>query len=321
MKRILHKPYKLTVKIAKKISNFDQVFAENQSLKLEVDRLKSFENDARFGHPKGHFYSPVHSLEDLKDFHKTTLRAQDTFGKTMPGFSEKRIVQELNAIKPYFKDFNYPKSDDGKCRFYTENVSLSLMDSLVIFSMLRKYKPKRIIEIGSGFSSGLMMEVNEKYFGNKMAITFIEPYPQLLYQRMHKSDKSRYKVIPNGVQDVPLDVFKQLKSGDLLFIDSTHVSKFNSDVNYELFDILPTLNKGVIIHFHDILDGFEYPLYWLEQGWAWNEAYILRAFLMNNNEYEILMMTNYLTNHHPELLKNTYPKSDILNGGALWIRK
>jgi len=196
-----------------------------------------------------------------------------------------------------------------------------MMDGLAIFSMIRKYRPKRIIEIGSGFSSGLMMEINERFFNNKINITFIEPYPHLLYQRMHKVDKSRYKVIPNRVQHVPLEIFKQLKKGDILFIDSTHVSKFNSDVNYEIFDILPELDKGVIVHFHDILDGFEYPLYWLEIGWAWNEAYMLRAYLMNNNEYEILLMTNYLTNHYPELLKKSYPKEDVLNGGSLWIKK
>jgi hypothetical protein len=315
MRKILHKPYRLVVKVAKKVTNFDQVFAENEKLKLEGGE------ESTFGWPKGHFYSPVHSINDLGPYEEVANRAKAKFANTMPGFSEKRIVKEFNDIKPYFKDFNYPKDDDGKCRFYSKNVSLSLMDSLAIFSMIRKYRPKRIIEIGSGFSSGLMMETNEKYFNNKIDITFIEPYPYLLYQRMRKGDKSKYKVIPNGVQDVPLDIFKQLKKDDLLFIDSTHVSKFNSDVNYEIFDILPELNKGVIIHFHDILDGFEYSLNWLKMGWAWNEDYMLRAFLMNNKEYEILLMTNYLSNHYPELLKESYPEEDVINGGALWMRK
>jgi hypothetical protein len=187
--------------------------------------------------------------------------------------------------------------------------------------MIRKNKPKRIIEIGSGFSSGLMMEVNEKYFDNKIDITFIEPYPELLYQRMRKGDKSRYKVIPNCVQDVPLDIFKQLKKDDILFIDSTHVSKFNSDVNYEIFNILPELDNGVIIHFHDIFDGFEYPLNWLRDGWAWNEDYILRAFLTNNNGYEVLLMSDYLASHYSELLRKSVPNKDDLFGGSLWIRK
>lgn len=318
MRKILHKPYRLAVKVAKKITNFDQVITENQNLKSQNIKLEKYYN---FGWPNGHFYSPVHSIDDLEHYEKVLNRSKKKFADTMPGFSEKRIITEFNDIKTYFKEFDYPKDDDGSCRFYSNNVSLSLMDSLTIFSMIMKNKPKRIVEIGSGFSSGLMMEINEKYFDNKIDITFIEPYPQLLYERMHKGDKTRYKVIPNGVQDVPLDIFKQLKKDDILFIDSTHVSKFNSDVNYEIFDILPELNKGVITHFHDILDGFEYPLYWLDKGWAWNEQYMLRAFLMNNNDYEILLMTNYLTNHYPELLKKSYPKENVLNGGAIWLRK
>lgn len=325
MRKLLRKPYRVTVKVAKKITDFNQVFAENQDLKQEnkemADRLKLLEEDYSFGWPKGHYYSPVHSVDDLKHYEKVLDRSKGKFADNMPSFSEERIVKEFNDIKLFFKDFDFPKSDDGKRRFYSKNVSLSMLDSLVIFSMIRKYKPKRIIEIGSGFSSGLMMEVNEKYFDNKIDITFIEPYPQLLHQRMRKGDKSRYKVIPNGVQDVPLNTFKQLKKNDILFIDSTHVSKFNSDVNYEIFDILPELNKGVIIHFHDILDGFEYPLYWLQLGWAWNEAYMIRALLINNNEYEILLMCNYLKNHYSELLKSSYSKEDDLNSGSLWLRK
>lgn len=315
MRKILHKPYRLIVRVAKKITNFDQVFAENQKLKLEGGK------ESTFGWPKGHYYSPVHSIDDLKPYDKVVGRSKSKFADTMPGFSEARIVKEFNDIKSYFKDFDYPGEDDGNSRFYSKNQSYPTLDALVLFSMIRKNKPKRIIEIGSGHTSGLMMDVNERFFDNKINITFIEPYTETLYQRMRKGDKSRYKVIPNGVQDVPLNVFKQLKKDDILFIDSTHVSKFNSDVNYELFDILPGLDKGVIIHFHDIFDGFVYPLGWLNWGWAWNEAYILRAYLMNNNEYEILSMNNYLENRYPELLKKSYPKEDTLFGGSLWVRK
>lgn len=317
MKKLLSKPHRLTVKIAKKITKFDQVFVENEQLK---QRNKELENIYNFGWPNGHYYSPVHSLEDLKDFKLVQKRATEKFASAIPSFSDKKMVKEFNGIKPYFKDFDYPKDEKKDCRFYSNNISLSLMDALSIQAMVRKYKPKKIVEIGSGFSSALMMEVNDRHFDTKIDMTFIEPYPLLLHTRMKKGDKSRYKVIPTGVQNVPIDVFKQLKKDDILFIDSTHVSKFNSDVNYEIFDILPVLNKGVIIHFHDILDGFEYPMHWLEKGWAWNEQYMLRAFLINNNEYEVLLLTHYLTNHHPDLLRKSYP-DDVLNGGSLWLRK
>jgi hypothetical protein len=327
MRKILHKPYRLTVKVATKITKLDQTLAEHQSLKTEVNDLradlKSYKDDYNYGWPKGHFYSPIHNLDDLKPYKKVQAKSKEKFAKTIPGFSDQKIVKELDSIKAYFKEFDYPMHDDGSSRFYTQNVSYPTLDAAVLYSMLRKHQPKRVIEIGSGFTSGLMMGVNEQYFDNKMSLTFIEPYPDLLYRRMRKGDKTRYNVIPNGVQDVTLSTFKQLKKDDILFIDSTHVSKFNSDVNYEIFDILPELNKGVIIHFHDVFDGFEYPLKWLKDGWAWNEDYMLRAFLMNNSEYEILLMNDYLAHRHPQVLKNAYPKQDknILNGGSLWLRK
>jgi len=320
MKKMLNKPYRLSVKVAKKITNFDQIINENQNLKLQNERL---EKDYNFGWPKGHYYSPIHNIDDLKHYEKVRSRSLKKYAKTMPGFSEKQMLKRLNEVSPYFKDFNYPMEDDGASRFYTKNLSFPTLDAVVLFSMIRKNKPKRIIEIGSGFTSGLMMDINEKYFDNGLKITFIEPYPDLLYQRMRKGDKSKYKVISKGVQDVPLDVFKKLKKDDILFIDSTHVSKFNSDVNYELFDILPELSKGVIIHFHDVFDGFEYPLKWLSDGWSWNENYLLRAYLMNNSKYEILLMNNYIANQFPESLVSSYPKTDnnILNGGSLWLKK
>ena len=320
MRKVISRPYKLAVKVAKKISALDQIITENHNLKSENSMLKK---DYNFGWPKGHFYSPVHNIDDLKHYEKVQSRSKGKFAKIMPGFSDDRIVKELNEIKSFFKDFDYPVEDDGNSRFYTSNPSYPTLDAVVLFSMIRKNKPRRIIEIGSGFTSGLMMGVNEKYFKNRINLTFIEPYPELLYSRMHKGDKTRNKVVPKGVQDVSLSVFKQLKKDDILFIDSTHVSKFNSDVNYEIFDILPELNKGVIIHFHDVFDGFEYPLNWLKDGWAWNEDYMLRAFLMNNSDYEILLLNDYVRTHYPEQLKKSYSKQDenILNGGSLWLRK
>lgn len=303
------------VRVSKRIIKYNELVEENKSLRESQVQQESW------GWPNGHFYSPVHNSEDLIHFDEVIKRSQGKFMKSIPGFSDTKMVKEFNNLKKYFPEFDYPKTKDEKHRFYSKNTAISMMDALILFSMMKSKRPQRIIEIGSGFTSALMMDVNEKFFNNKIDITFIEPFPEVLNQRMRKGDEKKYKIIPKGVQFVPLKVFKTLKENDILFIDSTHVSKFNSDVNYELFDILPELKSGVIIHFHDILDGFEYPLYWLNQGWSWNEAYLLRAYLMGNENYEVLLMTNYLTNKHPDLLKKSYPKESVLNGGDLWIRK
>lgn len=320
LKRILKKTYRLIVKVAKKVTNFNSIFEERERLLQENSKLKNKE-EKLFGWPNGHYYSPVHSLEDLDNYEEVVKRSREKFAESIPGFSNEKMVKKFNMLKKYFKDFDYPTKENKRSRYYIKNVSYPITDALVLFSMIRNLKPKRIIEIGSGFTSALMMDVNERFFNNKINITFVEPYPDLLMSRMSKEDKKRYKIIPIGVQDVPVKEFTSLKKGDILFIDSTHVSKFNSDVNYELFNILPSVKAGVTIHFHDVFDGFEYPLQWLKDGWAWNEDYLLRAFLSGNTGYEVLMMNDYMTRRHSDLLLKSYPRVKNICGGGLWIQK
>ncbi len=274
-----------------------------------------------WGWPNGHYYSPIHNLEDLNCYEEVVEKSRKEFMKGIPGFSDIKMADQFNKIKKYFKDFDYPIEEDGKSRFYIKNCSYPITDALVLFGMIREIKPKRIIEIGSGFTSALMMDVNERFFKHKIKMTFIEPFPELLLSRMNDDDKKKYKVIPKKVQDVVVEVFKELEDGDILFIDSTHVSKFNSDVNYELFNILPKIKSGVTIHFHDVFDGFEYPLQWLRDGWAWNEDYLLRAFLNGNSNYKILMMNDYMTRRYSDLLLKSFPSFRNDTGGGLWIKK
>src|SRR6185295_14291779 len=117
----------------------------------------------------------------------------------------------------------------------------------------------------------------------------IEPYPDLVKRLLRPDDFDRVQFIRSLVQDVPLKIFDVLEANDILFIDSSHVCKVGSDVYHELFRILPRLRPGVIIHFHDIFWPFEYPEDWLREGRAWNELYLMRAFLQHNEAYEILL--------------------------------
>ena len=119
-----------------------------------------------------------------------------------------------------------------------------------------------------------------------------------------------------------------MRENDILFVDSSHVAKTQSDVVHLLFKILPSLNKGVIIHFHDILWPFEYPRLWLDDGRAWNEAYFLRAFLQFNSAFRILYFNSMMENRLSDFLRSTMPlamktPSSRLTPGntSLWIRK
>jgi hypothetical protein len=113
----------------------------------------------------------------------------------------------------------------------------------------------------------------------------------------------------------------ELEENDVLFIDSTHAAKFNSDVNYVFHKILPILSKGVYIHFHDIFYPFEYPKEWLLEGRAWNEQYILRAFLEYNINFKIVLFNTYLETMYYEQLKDRFPLIYKNTGGSIWIKK
>src|SRR5207253_2690994 len=140
-------------------------------------------------------------------------------------------------------------------------------DSITLYSMLRLFRPRHIVEVGSGFSSALMLDVDERFFEKQTRLTFIEPYPDRLYSLLTASDRMHARILRQPVQNT-LNVFSEMEAGDFLFIDSSHVSKIDSDVNFIFFEILPRLPVGTFVHFHDIFWPFEYPADWIAQGAA-----------------------------------------------------
>jgi ferredoxin-fold anticodon binding domain-containing protein len=166
-----------------------------------------------------------------------------------------------------------------------------------------------------------MLDVNDKFFDGKMEFTFIEPNPERLNDLLKSNDKSLAKIIVKNVQTVDLEEFKALEANDMLLIDSSHITKTGSDVNFLIFQVFPVLKPGVIIHIHDIFDGFEYPEKWIISGRSWNESYILRAFLQNNSDYEMLFFSDYLQQHHKEAFVSSIDPKRYLNGSAIYLRK
>lgn len=138
---------------------------------------------------------------------------------------------------------------------------------------------------------------------------------------IRKEDKKKIYIIENKLENISLDIFLNLSEGDILFIDSTHVSKINSNINRIFFEILPILKSGVNIHFHDIFYPFEYPKEWIYEGRAWNEAYLLRAFLLFNDTFEIQYFNDFLGKYHEDLIKKEMPLCLKNKGGSIWIKK
>lgn len=222
----------------------------------------------------------------------------------------------LSSQASIIGEFPFHPDAGGKYRYYFNNPFFNQSDGLTLYTVIRSFQPKKIIEVGSGFSSALMLDVNEVFMSNSIHLTFIEPYPDRLYSLLSESDKQKASIKVNFIQNIPVSFFEQLGENDVLFIDSSHVSKVGSDLNYLLFQVLPTLKKGVIIHFHDILYPFEYPYDWFKMGISWNEAYLLRAFLMFNRSYEIMLFNSMIGKLGSEPLK-----SDFGQGGSIYLKK
>jgi hypothetical protein len=199
-------------------------------------------------------------------------------------------------------------------------------DALILFCMIGLHRPTRIIEIGSGFSSACTLDTVDQ-FKIDTCITFIEPHPDRLKALLRPEDWERCKIVLQPVQKTDLALYKALNKNDILFIDSTHVMKAGSDVNFEMFEILPRLAPGVIVHFHDIFWPFEYPADWLiNRRYSWNELYGLRAFLSYNDTFEISFFNDLFGLCCRDLILTT-PLPDNAKGlhhtvgGGLWLRK
>ncbi|AOW08846.1 class I SAM-dependent methyltransferase [Flavobacterium gilvum] len=271
-------------------------------------------------HPNGHFYSPVISIEDIKKRETEIWKNVEIDGIQGVDLRTDEQIKLVKQFTQYYNEMPFKAEKQTNIRYQFENGYYSYTDGIILYSFIRHFKPKRIIEIGSGFSSAVMLDTNELFFKNQIDLTFIDPYSERLFSLMTEKDKQKIKVIESDVQLISLDVFRKLESGDILFVDSTHVTKTGSDVNYILFEILPILNSGVLIHFHDVFYPFEYPKEWVFRGFNWNEDYILKAFLMYNEKFEIKIFSEYLHKHH----KNTFtdlPLTYSNTGGNLWIEK
>jgi hypothetical protein len=284
-----------------------------------VSRFHRFGTELPFV-PDGHYYSPIPDLDEVRRDDRRLFQASPV---TIPSLdlAEEAQLLLLQKFAEYYKDLGFPVERQSGSRYYYENPAYSYSDAITLYCMLRHVRPARLIEIGSGYSSCATLDTNEQWLGGSLACTFIEPYPELLRSLLQPRDLSSIEIIPKRLQDVDLDIFAQLQGNDVLFVDSTHVSKIGSDVNRIVFDILPTLASGVYIHFHDIFYPFEYPRHWVYEGRAWNELYILRAFLQYNQSFRVVCFNTFLAEFHRDFFSEHMPLCLKNPGGSLWLQK
>ncbi len=293
---------------------------------LSIKRYKKLNRIAKAcGYEPGHYYSPIPSLPEIKN---DANRIYSDYELLDIDLNKNQQFAMLETFKKFFQDLPYDfinGVENQNLRYrWVNGCQYRFSDVVFLYCFIRYLRPNKIVEVGSGASSSVMLDINELFFDSKIETTFIEPYPKRLLGFLKDLDKKSSNIISEKVQDVEIDIFLELNENDILFIDSSHVIKTGSDVNYLFFKILPRLRSGVYIHFHDIFFPFELPEHWvLKHKRFWNENYLLRAFLMNNNSYEILLFNSYLHKEYKTWFEKEMPACllDEQNTGSIWLRK
>ena len=265
---------------------------------------------------RDHYYEPLTRPDRLR----RTLQSE----RLLPGidFNEAGQLALLRQFDYSAELTAFPLEAAGPVEFYYRNGSFASGDAEMLYSMIRHFKPARVIEIGSGVSTLLVRSAIE---ANRREMTTyacrhvcIEPYeaPWL--------ESTGAEVIRELVERLDPSMFLELDRNDVLFIDSSHMIRPQGDVLFEVLELLPQLRPGVFVHFHDIFTPRDYLREWVvEQRLLWNEQYLVEAFLSCNRSYQIVAALNFLAHRHPEALGRVCPvfakDRDSREPGSLWL--
>lgn len=269
------------------------------------------------------FYEPIPNTRTLKD--DLWEKQSELVGINI---KEKEQINILYLFSSKFKEEyeTFPRNKTSILyQYYINNGTFESVDGEIYYCMIRYFKPKKIFEIGAGNSTYLsaqaILKNKEEDNGYECELVPIDPYPNDI---LKDGFPGLSKLIPKKIQDIPLSEFKKLIENDIFFIDSSHVLKIGSDVQYEYLEILPRLNKGVIVHIHDIFLPAEYPRESILKDFRfWNEQYLLQAFLSYNKSYEVLWAGSYMHLNHPDKLEAAFSsyKRNERWPASFWIRK
>ena len=272
-------------------------------------------------YPEGHFYSPIVDTDEA---------ARDA-GRIWPGLKpiagidmreDRHRILLAEHFPALLKQYDFPLEgprDEGLSFYYEHNSQFAWLDSRALFCLLRMIKPRKIVEVGSGYSTLLMSEVNETYLDGSAVINCIEPYPRPFLVK--GAESVRYALHTQRAQDVDMSLFASLGENDLLFIDSSHVCKTGSDVTHLMLNVLPRLNPGVYVHIHDVFLPEDYRRDWvIDENRSWNEQYLLQALLVENPNFEVIFGSYYAYRRFPDLVAAATGHT-AYGGSSFWIRR
>jgi hypothetical protein len=272
--------------------------------------------------PLDHYYSPVPDNRALMR-EPAHSRVFSAVPRATPGIDwrapdQVALVRELGSRYP----MEFPDGPTGDPRdYHPDNGMFARLDAWMLQAMLRHFRPRRVIETGCGWSSLVTARVNREHLDGSVEFTCIEPHPP---DFLGDGIDGISKLIVSRVEELPIDPFLELESGDVLFIDTSHVAKTGGDVVFLYQEVIPRLAPGVVVHIHDMFIPWDYPEEWVRAGRAWNEQYLVRAFLAFNRAFQILAGVAWLCNYASEALAQSidaYPEQFLPGGGSLWLRR
>jgi hypothetical protein len=270
--------------------------------------------------PDGHFYSPVVDPDEIAS-RRDRIWPDEPLVRGID-FDDPGHIHLLRDVFPrLLADFDYPEygSEDAPDGFFIRNSQFGWLDCRALFALLRHWRPRRMIEVGSGFSTLLAADVNRRYLGGGMTLTCIEPYPRPF---LAAGVPGVSELVRERLELTDLGRFDDLAAGDVVFIDSSHVAKTGSDVNTFYFEVLPRLAEGVRVHIHDIFLPDDYPPDWvIGENRSWNEQYVVRALLMDSSRYRPVFGCAYAQRRHPDLVAAAlgFPPGQGFGGSSLWL--
>lgn len=252
---------------------------------------------------RNHYYEPL--------FDDRLLSTPLSVPRVLPGIEfnvpqQLKLLGEMDYAGEFIEFFEQQQADTTEAGFRFNNWGFEGGDADFLFQAIRHFKPQKIIEIGCGSSTKIVskaLSLNAQEGEAKPRHICIEPYEKPWLESFSNIELVRAKI-----EDCEISWHDSLASGDLLFIDSSHVIRPQGDVVHEYLSILPQLQSGVMVHVHDIFTPRDYPDNWIRRAVRfWNEQYLLEATLGNSQRYEIIAALNLLKHEHYSELKRVCP--------------
>ena len=252
-----------------------------------------------------HYYWPVPDFRELES--RKWPAEEETPGLDLAFGRQLDLLQTV--VPQYQTEWRSDAAPFFSVGYNYSNGFFETVDAEIAYCLVRHYKPRRIVEVGGGYSSRVMaaaLDVNLKLDGARGQLVTIDPFPDRFPK---KALSDRVQLITQTVQNVDLDVFLSLQSGDFLFLDSSHVVGIGSDVVREYLEIIPRISGGVLIHAHDIFIPADYPRDAVLHNLAfWSEQYLLQALLMFNPQFEVLWGSSCMQSRASDALENAFPQ-------------